>query len=110
MVRVPGATAKFFTHACDELAGPGALAVLVDRPQVGLEVLGQRLRVCERRSVSAYSSMKKSNGLITFRSAIRPTVMVSCGARFGNTSRARKLPNASCCQLTKWSAGSTCSE
>ena len=33
--------------------------------------------------------------------------MVSSRVRFGKTSRARKLPNASCCQLTKWSAGST---
>ena len=47
MVRVPGRTAKFFTQSCDELAGPGALAVLVDRPQIGLEVLQQRLRVLE---------------------------------------------------------------
>ena len=54
--------------------------------------------------------MKKSNGLITFMSAIRPTVIVSCRVRFGKTSRARKLPNASCCQLMKWSAGSTVSE
>ncbi len=28
----------------------------------------------------------------------------------GNTSRAMKLPNGSCCQLRKWSAGSTVSE
>ena len=48
MVRVPGATEKFFTQACGEVAGPGALVVLVDRAQVGLEVLGQRLRVVER--------------------------------------------------------------
>ena len=30
-----------------EFAGPGTLAVLVDRPQIGLEVLGERLRVLE---------------------------------------------------------------
>jgi hypothetical protein len=45
--------------------------------------------------------MKKSNGLMTFMSAISPTVMVRLRARFGNTRRARKLPNASCCQLMK---------
>jgi hypothetical protein len=59
---------------------------------------------------SAYSSMKKSKGLMTLRSAIRPTVMVRLRVRVGKTRRAWKLPKASCCQLTKWSAGSTCSE
>ena len=54
--------------------------------------------------------MKKSNGLMTFMSAIKPTVMVRLRARVGNTSRAMKLPKASCCQLMKWSLGSTCSE
>ena len=54
--------------------------------------------------------MKKSNGLITFMSAISPTLIVRFRVRLGKTSRARKLPNASCCQLTKWSAGSTSSE
>ena len=36
--------------------------------------------------------------------------MLSSVALPGNTSRARKFPNASCCQFTKWSAGSTVSE
>ncbi len=39
-----------------------------------------------------------------------PTVMLSRRVRFGKTSRARKLPTASCCQLMKCSAGSTRSE
>ncbi len=36
--------------------------------------------------------------------------MDSSLARSGNTSLAMKLPNGSCCQLMKWSAGSTVSE
>ena len=36
--------------------------------------------------------------------------MASSVARSGNTSRAMKLPNGSCCQLMKWSAGSIVSE
>ncbi|SHU24080.1 Uncharacterised protein [Mycobacteroides abscessus subsp. abscessus] len=50
---------------------------------------------------SAHSSMKKSNGLTDLRSAMSPTVIDSCRVRFGNTTRARKLPKASCCQLMK---------
>jgi hypothetical protein len=54
--------------------------------------------------------MKKSKGLITFMSAIRPTLMLSLRVGLGKTKRARKFPKASCCQLMKWSAGSTSSE
>ncbi|CNL76390.1 Uncharacterised protein [Mycobacterium tuberculosis] len=54
--------------------------------------------------------MKKSNGLITLRSAISPTVMRNSRIGFGKTNRARKFPSASCCQLTKCSAGSIRSE
>ena len=39
-----------------------------------------------------------------------PTVMVSRLIGFGNVSRQTKLPTASCCQLMKWSPGSTRSE
>ncbi|COW42035.1 Uncharacterised protein [Mycobacterium tuberculosis] len=48
--------------------------------------------------------------MITLRSAISPTVIRSWRMGFGKTSRARKLPSASCCQLMKWSAGSMRSE
>ena len=56
---------------------------------------------------SAYSSTKKSNGLITVRSATSPTVMSRWSTGSGNTSRASQFPNGSCCQFTKWPAGST---
>ena len=81
MVRVPGATEKLLTHAVARSPGR-ALGVLVDRPQVGLEV---RPAPCgySNGNCSAYSSMKKSNGLITFMSATRPTVIVRLRARFG---------------------------
>ena len=59
---------------------------------------------------SAYSSMKKSNGLITIRSATRPTVIERWSIFSGKTSRATQLPNGSCCQLMKWFAGLTSSE
>ena len=72
--------------------------------------IGRDRQFFDRTAASAQSSMKKSNGLITLRSAISPTVMVSRLVGFGNTSRARKLPTASCCQLMKWFAGSMRSE
>ena len=58
---------------------------------------------------SAYGSTKKSNGLITARSATSPTVISSSSALAGNTARATWLPNGSCCQLRKCSAGLICS-
>ena len=54
--------------------------------------------------------MKKSNGLITIRSATRPTVIERWSTFSGKTSRATQLPNGSCCQLMKWFAGLTSSE
>ncbi len=45
MVRVPGCDREVLHPRLRQLAGARALVALVDRPQVGLEVLGQRLRV-----------------------------------------------------------------
>ena len=56
---------------------------------------------------SAYSSMKKSNGLIVIRSATSPTVMSRVVTFSGKTRRASQLPKGSCCQFTKWFAGFT---
>jgi hypothetical protein len=83
-----------------EVTWPRTVAVLVDRTQVGLRSSASAFGY-SNPMVSAQSSMKKSKGLITFMSAISPTVMVRLRARFGKTNRARKLPNASCCQLMK---------
>ena len=71
------------THACDQLAGARPGAVLVDGSQIRLEVIGQRLGIAEPADgqISAQSSMKKSKGLITLRSAMSPTVMVSSAGR-----------------------------
>ena len=52
-------------------------AGLVDRTQVGLQVRGQGSAGRRTGSVSAYSSTKKSNGLMTVRSATRSTVIDS---------------------------------
>ena len=47
MVRVPGGDGEVLHPRLDEVAGPRAFAVLVDRPQVGLEVFGERLGIFE---------------------------------------------------------------
>ena len=109
MVRVSGATEKLRTHSVVRSPGPEPSSPSSTGRRYGLRssasAFGYSKPIC-----SAQSSMKKSNGLTTFMSAISPTVIVRLRARFGKTSRATKLPNASCCQLMKWSAGSTCSE
>ena len=50
---------------------------------------------------SAYSSTKKSNGLITSRRAITSTSTTNMLVRSGKTTLAWKFPNGSCCQLMK---------
>ena len=109
MVRMPGLMTKFLTHAWASSPGPESTSSSSTGRRYGLRSSSRSLGYSNGK-VSAYSSMKKSNGLMTFMSAISPTVMVRLRARVGNTRRARKFPNASCCQLTKWSAGSTCRE
>ncbi len=47
---------------------------------------------------------------MTVRSATRSTTTERLVAFSGNTRRASKFPNGSCCQLRKWSLGSTVSE
>ncbi|SHV83074.1 Uncharacterised protein [Mycobacteroides abscessus subsp. abscessus] len=103
MVPVPGTTSKFRTQAAVRSSASST------GRRYGLRS-SSRLSGYAKGTVSAHSSMKKSNGLMTLRSAISPTVMLRRVARFGKTKRPTKLPKASCCQLMKWSAGSTCSE
>jgi hypothetical protein len=55
--------------------------------------------------LAALSSTKKSNGLMVAMSATRSTVAVSSRVSPGTTTRARKLPNGSCCQLMKCGFG-----
>jgi hypothetical protein len=55
---------------------------------------------------SASGSRKKSNGLRTAMSATRSTSTKKRVTFSGNTTRARKLPNGSCCQFKKWPFGS----
>ena len=47
MVRVPGGDEEVLHPRLGEVARPGVLAGLVHRPQIGLEVLGERLGVGE---------------------------------------------------------------
>jgi hypothetical protein len=48
--------------------------------------------------------------LITAMSATRSTVTLNSRVSFGTTTRARKLPNGSCCQLVKCGSGAIFSE
>ena len=48
MVRVPGGTTKLRTQAWTSSPGPEPSLALVDRPQVGLEIVQQRLGIGER--------------------------------------------------------------
>ena len=54
---------------------------------------------------SAAVSRKKSKGLMTVSSATRSTSTSKSRVFSGNTSRARKLPCGSCCQLRKCCSG-----
>ena len=56
--------------------------------QIRLQISGELVGIAETGNSRAYSSMKKSNGLITRMSATRPTVISSSLALPGKTTRA----------------------
>ena len=104
----PGSKRCPATQARTNSPGPDP-PLVVDRSQVRIQVFAKTLGVAERKGLGEFLD-EEVEGVDDLEVGDQTDGDGQLAGGIGKTRRARKLPKASCCQLMKWSAGSTSSE